>query len=830
MESARNRMESAASRTESLAKSGGERGELEAEERERAVQPGGKEPEALDLGATAVPCFADGGDPFRAFARYIEARRKAGDRVVLAAPAAEEQRRFATLVERRLGTGPDRLTGWEDAAVLKPGAVAVLPLDLAEGFAVDGWAVIAHADVFPGAARLTASPGKAPAQVFVGDGLRIGDLVVHSEHGIGQVTALELLEQNGGAHECLSLAYAANQKLLVPAEEIGELWRYGSADAGISLDRLSGDGWAERKSRVDAEVEETARALVKFAKERERAAAPRLTAPPGRYRRFAAHFPYSETPDQLRAIEAVLRDLASGRPMNRLVCGDVGFGKTEVALRAAAAAVFSGKQVALVAPTTVLVRQHLATFRRRFAEFGVRVEALSRAARASANRVFGKGVADGSVGILIGTQAIASDKLRFHDLGLVIIDEEQRFGQRQKEQLRDLQTGMHLLAMTATPIPRTLQSALAGVIDLSVIATPPVRRRPVRTFVLAFDRLVVRDALLREQMQGGQSFVVCPRIADLQPMRERLAELVPELDVALAHGRMKADALDETMVAFADGAHDVLLTTNIIEAGLDIPSANTMLVWHPDRFGLADLHQLRGRVGRGRRRGMVYLLTDPEKPLPQATEKRVRTLQTLEGLGAGFAIGARDLDMRGAGDLLGAEQSGHVRLIGAELYQHLLQRAVRRVRGEQADGAAVPDIRIGLGIAIPRDYVPEEEIRIDLYRRLARLNSEWEASDLANEIADRFGPLPDQVRDLLDFSAIRSQCASARVAKVEAGPNGIAVTFADEEARATAEKASLEGLGTAKWAGERLVLQVVTEQPRQRIEAIRKILGLIQEA
>ena len=394
-------------------------------------------------------------------------------------------------------------------------------------------------------------------------------------------------------------------------------------------------------------------------------------------------------------------------------------------------------------------------------------------------------------------------------------------------QLRELQAGVHALAMSATPIPRTLQSALTGVIDLSVIATPPVRRRPVRTFVLPFDPVLARDALLREQMQGGQSFVVCPRIADLAPMRERLVQLAPELDVALAHGRMKADALDETMVAFADGAHDVLLTTNIIESGLDIPNANTMLVWRPDRFGLADLHQLRGRVGRGRRRGMVYLLTDPEKPLPQATEKRVRTLQALEGLGAGFAIGARDLDMRGAGDLLGAELSGHVRLIGAELYQHLLQRAVRRVRGEHGDSDAAPEIRIGLGIAIPRDYVPEEEIRIDLYRRLARLRSESDASDLANEIADRFGPLPDPVRDIIDFCAIRAQCASSHISKIEAGPSGIAVTFADEQARTLAQEASLEGLGATKWAGERLILQVATETPHQRIEATAKLLDAL---
>jgi transcription-repair coupling factor (superfamily II helicase) len=616
-----------------------------------------------DLGALPVPRFHEEQNPGKALVNDLRERVSAEDRVVL---ATDGRRQWVQRVERALGLSIQPLEAWPEIAEQPPGTLTTVAIALSAGFTCPGLTVIASADV--DGAPVTAHPAQssvAGSDAFAAiEDLRPGDHVVHLEHGVGILLGLEQVDEGGMPRECLSIRYAGDQKLLLPAEEIDRLWRYGSSEAGVALDRLSGEAWSKRKSEVEAELQMTAAALVTVARERGAAKAPKLVPPRQAYQHFVDRFPYTETDDQMRAIEAVLRDLASGRPMDRLVCGDVGFGKTEVALRATAAAALAGKQVALAAPTGVLVRQHLETFRRRFAGFDITVESLSRLSNGSATRAVKDGLARGTIDVVIGTHKLASKGVKFHDLGLVIIDEEQRFGLEQKQALRALQPGAHVLTLTATPIPRTLQEALIGIMNLSVIAEAPVRRQPIRTFILPFDPVVVREALLRERNRGGQSFFVCPRIADLEPMTRRLGELAPELDVVVAHGRMKADVLDAAMVAFADGAHDVLLTTNIIEAGLDIPAANTILVWRPDRFGLADLHQLRGRVGRGRIRAVAYLLSDPDAPLAPATRQRLQTLEALEGLGAGLAIGRHDLDRRGAGDLLGADQAGHVRLIG----------------------------------------------------------------------------------------------------------------------------------------------------------------------
>ncbi|WP_191062535.1 helicase-related protein, partial [Geminicoccus harenae] len=399
---------------------------------------------------------------------------------------------------------------------------------------------------------------------------------------------------------------------------------------------------------------------------------------------------------------AVLADLAAGRPMDRLVCGDVGFGKTEIALRAAAVTVLAGRQVALAAPTTVLARQHARTFARRFAHLGIEVALLSRLVKPAEARKVKAGLADGSIRLVIGTHALAARGVRFAQLGLLVIDEEQRFGAAQKAKLRALaEGGGHVLTMTATPIPRTLQASLVGLQELSLITTPPVQRQPIRTQLQPFDEAVLRDALMYERQRGGQSFVVCPRIEDITPMAERLARIVPELRVVVVHGKLPADDVDAAMVGFAEGEGDLLLATNIIESGLDVPRANTMLVWRPERFGLAQLHQLRGRVGRGNRSATTLLLTDPDHPPVPAAEKRLRTLEALDRLGAGFAISARDLDLRGAGDLIGEEQAGHVTTLGLGLYQHLLDRALRRVRGEDVADDWLPELHLGVTGRIP---------------------------------------------------------------------------------------------------------------------------------
>ena len=614
-----------------------------------------------------------------------------------------------------------------------------------------------------------------------------------------------------------------------PKALIDRVWRYGTEEADVPLDRLDGGAWAARRDEVAAEVARAADALARLAAERARAEAPPLPAPEG-FPRFVRRFPFEPSEDQAAAIDAVLGDLARGSPpMDRLVCGDVGFGKTEVALRAAAVAALNGWQVAVLAPTTLLVGQHLQTFRRRFAGLGVRVEQLSRLGGAAEQRAVKQALADGSVQVVVGTHALASPGLRFARLGLVVIDEEQRFGTRQKAALARLRRGVHTLTMTATPIPRTLQSALAGLQELSVIATPPQRRLPVRTFVLPFDGSVVREALRRERRRGGRSFVVVPRIADLEPVRERLAGIAGDLDLVVAHGRMKAAELDGVVLAFAAGEHDVLLTTSIVETGLDMPGADTMLVWRPDRFGVAQLHQLRGRVGRGRERAACYLLHEPGEALAEAARRRLETLATFESLGAGFAVAARDLDLRGAGSLVGEEQAGHLKRIGTGLYQHLLERALRRARGERVAADWSPELALDVDARLPAGYVPEPELRLDLYARLTRPAGAPQLEELAQEIADRFGEPPPEVARLLDLAGLRRRCRALGVAKLEAGPKAVAASFRDE---ASAEQRWAGWAQAApdgpRWSGGRLLLAWPSASADERLAAATALLELIE--
>jgi len=460
--------------------------------------------------------------------------------------------------------------------------------------------------------------------------------------------------------------------------------------------------------------------------------------------------------------------------MDRLVIGDVGFGKTEVALRAAAIAALSGKQVALAAPTTVLARQHLDSFTQRFAGTDIVVAGLSRLSTAAEARRVKAGLKDGSIHIVIGTGAVAGKGVAYHDLALVIVDEEQRFGAADKAKLQALSAG-HVLTLSATPIPRTLQAALVGLRQLSVIATPPARRQPIRTAVSAFAPETLRAALLRERARGGQSFVVVPRIADMAPLADQLAKLVPELELLQAHGKMPAAEIDEAMVRFGRGDGDVLLATNIIEAGLDVPRANTMAIVHADRFGLAQLHQLRGRVGRGHRRGQVLLFTDGEHDIAPRTLKRLRTLEAFDRLGAGFAISGRDLDMRGAGDLLGETQAGHMRLIGVELYQQLLEGALRTARGETVE-RWTPELHLGIEGRLPADWIPDEDLRLSLYARLARLRDVEDVEAFEEELRDRFGDVPDAAARLIALARVRELARAHGVARIDAGPAAVALT------------------------------------------------------
>ncbi|MGN7127624.1 helicase-related protein [Methylorubrum thiocyanatum] len=724
----------------------------------------------------AGPVFARERRPETGFAKALRAALKAGERVVLAGPKAPLRRlvRAAAAIDDRTVRLID---GWAEVEAAEPGAMLALEAPVEAGFRVPeaGATVVAAADLF---GPLAAGAQRRAAVLPIGEvELRVGDVAIDRDHGLCVFEGLEAIRAGEEDEEdALRLRFADEAILMVPVSQADRIWRYGSEAEAVTLDRLDGGTWARRRLEAEATLAKAARAMLKAAQERRKAHAPQIVPPEREMERFAAGFGFPLTGDQAGAVEETLDDLAREAPMDRLVCGDVGFGKTEVALRAAAAALFAGRQVAVMAPTTVLVRQHVETFRRRFARFGIEVAHLSRLVSPAEAKRVKRGLADGSVRLVVGTQALAGRGVAFHDLGLAIIDEEQRFGAKTKASLRKAAGDAHILTLSATPIPRTLQAAMVGLQSLSVIATPPAVRQPIRTVIAPFEEATLAAALRREHRRGGQSFVVCPRIEDIAPMAKRLRSLVPGLTVVIAHGEMKPAEMDDAMVRFADGDGDVLLATSIIESGLDVPRANTMLVWDAERFGLAQLHQLRGRVGRGQRRGVVYLFGHPDKPLSPSTEKRLRTLEALDRLGAGFAISARDLDLRGAGDLVGDDQSGHVKLVGLGLYQHLLQLALRAAKGEAAEDWS-PEVRIGLNGRVPADYIPEPEIRLSLYTRLLRLRTEAEIDALRDEIEDRFGPLPGSVEALFTLAALRIGCLALGIARLNGGPQGIAADF-----------------------------------------------------
>ncbi|MBS3652313.1 DEAD/DEAH box helicase [Pseudaminobacter sp. 19-2017] len=780
--------------------------------------------ETLDVGGIeGLPDFLLQADPAGAVARFISAALETGP--VLLAGTASELARMERGLARRLERKPDAVEHWSDVIAAEAGSLLAAPWDLEHGF-VDrraGFAIVAAPDLF--GARLYHGRGAAEAELAAEPELDVGDVVIHEDHGVCVLRALETVEVDGVSRDTVRLEFHEGASLLAPVGEFGRIWRYGADEGTVTLDRLKGDAWNKRKALVSAEIDEAAGQLVELARKREAGGADKIVPPRAAYARFSARFPYPETPDQQTAIASVLNDLASGKAMNRLICGDVGFGKTEVALRAAAAVALSGKQVAVVAPTTVLARQHYETFRRRFAGTGVEVGHLSRAVGTAETKRVQEGLASGKIGLVVGTHAVAGKNVSFKHLGLVVIDEEHRFGTRLKENLRSLKPNLHVLTMSATPIPRTLQGAMVGIHETSTLATPPARRRLVRTSLAEFDQAAVRTALLREKRRDGQSFFVVPRIEDIDGLRKEFARIVPELSLRVAHGELEIAELDETMVGFADGDGDVLLATNIIESGLDVPRANTILVWRPDRFGLAQLHQIRGRVGRGRPQGFAYLLTEPGQELAYETRSRLSTLVAFDRLGSGLAISARDLDLRGAGDLVGDDQAGHMKLIGVSLYQHLLARAVRIARGERLEVEVEPSIELEMAGALPEGYVSESLVRLNLYSRLQRLEDPVEISALEDELIDRFGPPPEEVRTLLDIALIKLRAAQAGVSAVRAGPKAIAVVFLEQPDEKT--WARWEKRRRLSRRGNRLVAETSTAPGPKRLDRTRRLLELI---
>ena len=667
---------------------------------------------------------------------------------------------------------------------LKPFEIGLTVLALDHGFTAPDLAVLTEADILGDRlSRKAAKRKKADNFLREVSALDEGDLVTHIDHGIGKFLELETVTIGKVHHDCLKIEYAGGDKLFVPVENIDVLSRFGSDEGTTQLDKLGGAGWQARKARVKKDLMAMADGLLKIAAARTLKKSDPIAIEPEKYNAFAAKFPYAETEDQDRAIRDTLDSMAGTHPMDRLVCGDVGFGKTEVAIRAAYVAAMDGYQVAIVAPTTLLARQHYQNFIKRFEGSGLRIDQLSRMVTAKDATATKDGLKDGSVNIVIGTHALFGKGINFNNLGLLIVDEEQRFGVKQKERIKELKANIHILTLTATPIPRTLQMSLTGVKEMSLITTPPVDRLAVRTFVMPVDMMVIREALLREHYRGGQSFYVCPRIKDMPELEEMLKEHIPEIKVITAHGQMPPADLEDRMTAFYDGQYDVLLATNIIESGIDIPSANTMIVHRADMFGLAQLYQIRGRIGRSKVRAYAYLTYPPKGILNPQAQKRLEVMETLDTLGSGFQLASHDMDIRGAGNLLGDQQSGHIKEIGVELYQQMLEEAVAMAREgvsiddmpETADWS--PTINIGTSVLIPESYVPDLGVRMSLYRRIADLIEADDIENFAAELIDRFGDLPGEVQNLLDIVSIKQTCKRAGIASIEAGPKGALIAF-----------------------------------------------------
>ena len=747
-------------------------------------------PNTIDLAGRRHEGFArartaTGVNLFDVVAEHVKAANAAGRRVLVAGYTEGSASRLQHLLQEHGATTPVPVADFATVQGLPPGALGVAVWPVEHGFVLDGLEVIGEEDII-GDRLSRPAKKRRPSERFIAEAAALseGDLVVHREHGVGRYEGLVTLEIQYARHDCLRLTYEGGDKLFVPVENIDVLSRYGSAEEGAALDRLGGVAWQSRKARLKQRIADMADRLIKIAAERAIRRGETMSPPEGAYEEFCARFPYAETDDQLQAISDVLDDMSSGKPMDRLVCGDVGFGKTEVALRAAFVAALSGKQVAVIAPTTLLARQHHRTFSERFQGLPVRIGRLSRLVAAKEAKATKEAVKEGNVDIVIGTHALLAKSIEFKDLGLLIVDEEQHFGVSHKERLKELRADVHVLTLTATPIPRTLQLALTGVRDMSLIATPPVDRLAVRTFVTPFDGVTIREALLREQYRGGQSFYVCPRIEDLAQIAVELRELVPEIRMAMAHGKLAPTTIENTMQDFVDGKFDVLLSTNIVESGLDIRNANTMVIHRADMFGLAQLYQLRGRIGRGKMRAYAYLTVPPGRALNEAASKRLEVMQTLDTLGAGFQLASHDLDIRGAGNLLGEEQSGHIREVGIELYQQLLEEAVEAARGqareaERADWS--PQLNLGIPVLLPEEYIADLSVRMGLYRRIGALANQAEVDSFAAELVDRFGKMPPEAEFLLNTVALKVLCRAAGVDRIDAGEKAVVLSLHDNK-------------------------------------------------
>ncbi|WP_244422257.1 DEAD/DEAH box helicase [Bradyrhizobium sp. ORS 285] len=762
----------------------------------------------------ATPEFFKQATPRKALRAFIEEARRGDARLVFAAAVESDLRLMATMS----GVKAEPADDWAQA-IARGRREAALLAGFDAGFVIPGRkpiVVITASDVLGSRAHQPQPANWAWSPGFDAIDLpELGSVVVHLQRGLARLGGLRSMGTAGvSAREMVRLVFAGNDAVLVPLAELALTWPYASELGDTSLDKADGSSWRPRRAAAETEIHVVAKELAKQRSLRRRRPAPKLVPRPASYEQFVARFPYFTTPDQAQAIREVLDDLASGHPMDRIVCGDVGFGKTEVALRAAAATVLAGRQVAIVVPTTVLARQHVETFRKRFAALGIEVGNLSRIASTAEARKVREGLKSGELKVVVGTLALASKDVKFADLGLVIIDEEQHFGAADKALLSSLNKNGHRLWMSATPIPRTLAAGLTGLRDLSVIATPPVHRVPVVTKVAPLSDIAIAAALAREHRRSGQSFLICPRIQDLDPMQARIHALAPELRIITIHGKLPADEIDERLMAFVEGKADVLLATNIVESGLDIPRANTIVVCWPEKFGLAQLHQLRGRVGRGGIRAFAHFLTEGGS---DRSEQRLSVLEELNRPGAGFAISARDLDLRGGGDMLSDRQSGHVQVFGPTLYGHLLTLALEGDR----DGMSalwLPELNLPIAELLPSNYVQSEAVRLEIYARAARCRSDDELEELEDETQRRFGPLPPAASNFFAVARLRVECRERGIMRLDVGPEAIAATLLPGRIRKTCSRLLLRDGNRVVYAGRR------SESVLQRVEQFLELL------
>ena len=785
------------------------------EQRKFIVLPQPTGPNSLDMRARIGRNFAPERQNeelglFEEFAKHIIEKRKTTSVIIASMSLGARERLYGLLQDQGL-SGMVNIKTWKDINYAI-GSISLAVWHLEHGFEAPGLTIISEQDVL-GELIIRKTNKKRRAKDFLTEAssLSVGDLVVHVDHGVGRYRGLETVKAAGAPHDCLLLEYANNDRLYLPVENVELLSRYGH-ETGL-LDRLGGSAWQAKKAKLKERIREMADKLLRIAAERSLRKSEILEVSPDKWNAFCARFPYVETDDQLNAIEDVVSDMSSGKPMDRLICGDVGFGKTEVALRAAFIAASAGTQAAIIAPTTLLARQHFKSFEERFRGTGIRVKQLSRFVTTSQMKKNREALRDGAVEIIIGTHALLAKDIKFANLGLLIIDEEQKFGVGHKERLKQLRSDIHVLTLTATPIPRTLQLSLSGVRELSVIGTPPIDRLAIRTYVSEFDTVTLREALLREHYRGGQSFFVVPRISDLPEIEAFIEEQVPEINHVVAHGQMPAGELDERMNAFYDGKFGILVATTIVESGLDIPTANTIIIHRADMFGLSQLYQIRGRVGRSKTRAYAYLTTKPRQKLTHAAIKRLRVLGSLDSLGAGFMLASQDLDIRGAGNILGEEQSGNVREVGYELYQEMLEDAIAKIKSGQMEGLTdegswSPQINLGVPVLIPETYVQDLDVRLGLYRRLSALAKKIELEAFAAELIDRFGKLPTEVDMLLRVVRIKGMCRAAGIAKLDSGPKGAVIQFYQDKFISPSGLAQylLDSRGTAKIKDNKLIV------------------------